>query len=71
MFKIREEFRFIETNVALDKVDNLGGVVEIEVITDDRESALEKIETVRKELEITGEHIPDSYLEMILNKSTK
>lgn len=61
----------METNVALDRVDNLGEFVEIEVITDDRESALEKIETVRKELEITGDHIPESYLEMILAKGNE
>lgn len=68
VFKTREEFRFMETNVALDSVDNLGEFIEIEVITDDRESALVKIETVRDELEITGEHISESYLEMTLAK---
>ena len=71
VFKTREEFRFMETSVALDSVDNLGEFVEIEVITDDRESALKKIEKVRKELEIFGDHIPESYLEMIINRINK
>ena len=68
VLKTREEFEFMGTKVALDKVDNLGEFIEIEVVTDDRESALQKIEMVRKELGIKGDHIPESYLEMILAK---
>ena len=68
VFKTRSEYSFAGTTVALDEVAGLGSFVEIEVIGDDRESALQTIADVKKRLEITGEHIQVSYLEMILKK---
>lgn len=68
VLKTREEFEFMGTKVALDRVDKLGEFVEIEVVTEERDQAIATIEKVRKELGITGEHIPESYLEMILAK---
>ena len=68
VFKTRKEYSFAGTTVALDEVAGLGSFVEIEVIGDDRESALQTIADVKNILEIKGEHITLSYLEMILKK---
>jgi len=68
VLKTREEYDFMGTKIALDSVDGLGEFIEIEVVTEDRDSALDLIENVRKKLEIDGEHISESYLEMLLEK---
>lgn len=71
VLKTREEYEFMGTKIALDTVDGLGEFIEIEVVTEDRDSALDLIESVRKKLGITGEHISESYLEMLLEKKKK
>jgi len=63
--KLREEYEYGGAKVALDIVYGLGEFIEIEIISDDRDSALETIGKVRMELGISGEHIADSYLEML------
>jgi len=69
--KQRDEYRFNETLIALDNVDDLGKFIEIEVLTEGTiENALEKIEQVKYELEIEGPHIAASYLEQILLKQS-
>ncbi|MBP5083223.1 MAG: CYTH domain-containing protein, partial [Methanomicrobium sp.] len=68
VFKTRNEYSFAGTTVALDEVAGLGSFVEIEVISEDKDSALRTIADVKKRLEIAGEHIQVSYLEMILKK---
>ncbi|MBP2132997.1 adenylate cyclase class 2 [Methanomicrobium sp. W14] len=68
VFKTREEYSFRGTTVALDIVEELGCFTEIEVITDDRNSALSLIDSVKSELSITGDIIRKSYLELVLEK---
>jgi adenylate cyclase class 2 len=66
--KIREEWTYKGTTVSLDTVTGLGTFVEIEVIAqrDECSSALERIELVKKDLGIEGDHIRESYLELLL-----
>ena len=66
--KVREEWSYRGTKVSLDRVSGLGTYAEIEVITEksDCTTALRIIEQVKKDLNITGEHIPESYLELLL-----
>ncbi len=65
--KERNEYQYDGTTIALDHVEGLGTYVEIEVLTDgDISAAHTKIETVKKELNISGAHIPESYLELLL-----
>ncbi|MBT8507290.1 hypothetical protein AZH53_02450 [Methanomicrobiaceae archaeon CYW5] len=66
--KVREEWSYKGTKVSLDRVAGLGTYAEIEVITGkgDCDNALKKIDLVKKDLNITGEHIPESYLELLL-----
>jgi len=68
--KERNEYQYTGTTIALDHVEGLGTYVEIEVLTDDDISAAQnRIESVKKELNISGEHIPVSYLELLISKS--
>ena len=69
VFKRREEYSYKKTTIALDIVETIGEFVEIEVITDDKDSALITIEAVKTDLGITGENIRESYLEMVLEKN--
>ncbi|MBN2733302.1 MAG: class IV adenylate cyclase [Methanomicrobiaceae archaeon] len=72
VYKKREEYLFQDTTIALDNVKDLGEFIEIEVLTEDKKSALLTIESVKQEIGITGENIPESYLEMILeNKESQ
>jgi adenylate cyclase class 2 len=68
VFKKREEYSFRDTTIALDNVKELGEFIEIEVLTEDKKSALLTIESVKQEIGIKGENIADSYLEMILER---
>ena len=68
VFKKREEYSYKNTTIALDIVDEIGEFVEIEVISDDKDSALLAIESVKTEIGITGVNIRKSYLEMVLDK---
>jgi adenylate cyclase class 2 len=65
--KYREIYRFEHTTVSLDEVRGLGSFVEIEVLggTDPEET----IRHVQRALGIEGEHIPQSYLELLLAKN--
>ena len=66
--KIREEWAYKGTTISLDTVTGLGTFVEIEVIAErsDCIKALEAIEQVKKDLGIEGDHIQESYLELLL-----
>ena len=67
--KEREEYSYDGTTIALDRVEGLGTYIEIEVLTDeDIPAANRKIESVKKELNISGTHIPESYLELLFTK---
>lgn len=67
--KEREEYSYDGTTIALDRVEGLGTYIEIEVLTDeDIPAANRKIESVKKELNISGAHIPESYLELLFTK---
>ncbi|WAI01026.1 class IV adenylate cyclase [Methanogenium organophilum] len=67
--KEREEYTYGGTTIALDHVEGLGTYVEIEVLTEkDVSAANTTIESVKKELNISGDHIPESYLELLLMK---
>jgi adenylate cyclase class 2 len=68
--KRREEYSFMGATVALDIVEGLGHFVEIEIITDDKDSAAEKISEIKEFLGIKGESISTSYLEMIIGKES-
>ncbi|MBN1432137.1 MAG: class IV adenylate cyclase [Methanomicrobiaceae archaeon] len=69
--KTREEYDFMGAKIALDIVKGLGEFIEIEVVTDNQNLALETIEKIREELGISGEHIAESYLEMIQAKNER
>lgn len=64
--KHRETYRLSGATVTLDQVEGLGSFVEIEVISSDTGHAGDVIEGVRRNLEIEGDHILPSYLELIL-----
>ncbi len=67
--KERTEYRYRDTTIALDHVEGLGTYVEIEVLTDNDISAAQNtIESVKKELNISGAHIPVSYLELLVSQ---
>ena len=66
--KRREEYSFMGATVALDIVEGLGHFVEIEIISEDKDSAAGKIKEIKKFLDIEGESISTSYLEMIIEK---
>jgi adenylate cyclase class 2 len=64
--KWRENYRYGNASIALDEVEHLGTFVEIEVIADtETQAASERIETIKKELGISGEAILASYLELL------
>lgn len=64
--KHREEFALGTAHVALDVVEGLGSFVEIEVMAHELGGDAEKrIECIKGELGIEGDHIPQSYLELL------
>jgi adenylate cyclase class 2 len=64
--KWREHYRYGNASIALDEVEHLGTFVEIEVIADtETQAAAERIDTIKKELGISGEAILASYLELL------
>jgi adenylate cyclase class 2 len=64
--KWREHYRYGNASIALDEVEHLGTFVEIEVIANtETQEALKRIDTIKKELGITGEAILASYLELL------
>lgn len=64
--KHREEFALGTASVALDKVEGLGRFVEIEVMVHDLDAGAEdEIARIKGELGIEGDHIPQSYLELL------
>jgi len=64
--KHREEFTLGTAHVALDVVEGLGPFVEIEVMVHEQGSDAEKqIERIKGELGIEGDHVPQSYLELL------
>lgn len=64
--KHREEFALGTAHVALDVVEGLGHFVEIEVMAHEQGGdAEERIERIKGDLGIVGDHIPQSYLELL------
>jgi adenylate cyclase class 2 len=67
--KWRENFRYADAAISLDEVDELGTFVEIEIMTADENShAALLIESIAKEIGVSGEPILASYLELLLSK---
>jgi adenylate cyclase class 2 len=67
--KWRENYRFSDSAISLDEVDELGTFVEIEVMAEDENSnAAVVIEKIAKEIGVSGEPILASYLELLLSK---
>ena len=65
--KRREEFEWRDSVISLDEVEGLGEFVEIEVLSEDAQEQSEKtIDSVKAVLGISGPHIPESYLELVL-----
>ncbi|MDD1701843.1 MAG: class IV adenylate cyclase [Methanoregula sp.] len=66
--KWRENYRLENAAFALDVVEGLGTFVEIEIMTDSEgPEATEQIGKFAKEMEINGEPILASYLELLLS----
>jgi len=66
VWKKRERYGKPGIDISLDEVQGLGTFVEIES-KGAREDAEKVIEKIKKELRITGEHIPLSYLELLIS----
>jgi adenylate cyclase class 2 len=68
--KWRETYKLDNAIVSLDEVAGLGTFAEIEIIVqdDEREAALTAIDAIKKDLDISGEPILASYLELLLSK---
>ncbi|MCX6688302.1 MAG: class IV adenylate cyclase [Methanoregula sp.] len=67
--KWRENYRLGNAAIALDTVDELGTFVEIEIMTDENNTAAtNEISKIAKEIGVTGEPILASYLELLLSK---
>ena len=65
--KRREEFIWSGAGISLDTVEGLGHFVEIEVLCEEGQEQAEKtIDSVKDALELSGPHILESYLELIL-----
>ncbi|MDT8358517.1 MAG: class IV adenylate cyclase [Methanomicrobiaceae archaeon] len=65
--KRREEFEWRGAEISLDTVEDLGQFVEIEVLCEDGQEQAEKvIDSIKDALRLSGPHIPESYLELIL-----
>ncbi|TAJ43823.1 class IV adenylate cyclase [Methanofollis fontis] len=66
VYKNREEFALGSATIALDQVEGLGSFVEIEVMAHQCDDEAERrIDEIKGELGIEGEHIPQSYLELL------
>lgn len=67
--KWRENYRLGNASFALDKVENLGTFVEVEIMAETNGSqAADQIQKIAKEMGISGEPILASYLELLLSK---
>ena len=67
--KLREYYTYQDFSIALDRVDDLGQFVEIELITENNaESAAKRVDQLAEKLGVTGERISISYLELLLSK---
>ena len=65
--KRREEFEWKGAEICLDEVEGLGQFAEIEVLCGDGQEQAEKIiDSIKGALGLSGPHIPESYLELIL-----
>lgn len=67
--KWRENYRFCDAAVALDTVDELGTYVEIEIMTESGNTdTTVLIQNLAKKIEVYGEPILASYLELLMSK---
>lgn len=68
VIKKREYYPYQDFSIALDLVCGLGEYVEIELITNgDAKEAASRIDKLAKEMNVVGERITTSYLELILS----
>lgn len=66
--KLREYYTYQDFSIALDKVDQLGEFVEIELITENNaENAAKRVDELAEKLGVIGERISISYLELLLS----
>jgi adenylate cyclase class 2 len=66
---LREYYAYQDFSIALDKVDQLGEFVEIELVTEnDVEMAAKRVDELAEKLGVIGERISISYLELLLSK---
>ena len=69
--KWRENYRLGRAAISLDSVDELGTFAEIEIVVENDDPAVSgQIETLAKEIGVTGEPILASYLELLLAKQS-
>jgi adenylate cyclase class 2 len=67
--KLREYYTYQEFSIALDKVDDLGEFIEIELITEnDAKNAAIRVDNLAEKLGVVGDRISISYLELLLSK---
>jgi len=70
--KWRENYRLGNAAIALDTVDELGTFVEVEIMTElSGTDATGQINTLAKEIGVSGEPILASYLELLLSKRSE
>jgi len=70
--KWRENYRLGNAAIALDTVDELGTFVEVEIMTElSGTDATGQINTLAKEIGVSGEPILTSYLELLLSKRSE
>jgi len=70
--KWRENYRLGNVAIALDTVDELGTFVEVEIMTElSGTDATGQINTLAKEIGVSGEPILASYLELLLSKRSE
>lgn len=67
--KQREYYQCEDFTISLDQVEGLGNFVEIELITkNNAEEAAARVDRMAKRMNVTGERITASYLELLLSK---
>ncbi|PKL59929.1 MAG: class IV adenylate cyclase [Methanomicrobiales archaeon HGW-Methanomicrobiales-4] len=68
VIKRREYYHYEDFTISLDQVEGLGDFVEIELITQNNaEEAAARVDQMAKKMNVTGERITASYLELLLS----
>ncbi|HMK46494.1 MAG TPA: class IV adenylate cyclase [Methanocella sp.] len=71
IIKERHIYRYRSAEVCLDRIEGLGDYVEVELQTENLDDVITKRDeaiAILRELEVTGDLIRESYLEMMLNR---